>query len=387
MNSLWIHLPLLNNIYQGDSMAYNFPSSLALEFDFYKNDFDPNGNHLVFHSSKSASVSNRPQETFAVSVLSSPSIELCPNDGYVRVQVSCSSAYDFIVRLNGTVVMTDTINLNTTQAMDDTGRSWIGMTGASGGTFARKEIVDFVFYAFDINPAATRVSGYPPGGITSLGASIGLFVFLYTFDGELVSVDSALKDVVVTADTTCGSPPSVNVGFSGFGPYFVRVASFDGDCQIQIYVNGDPVPDSPFIFVRPSTTPSPSSTSPHLVPSASASATSSGLQLISNTPSTSLSTGSSHSSTPSTSSNSTPSPTSISSTLSLLPPPTPPLPLPPELPPGVSLPAELQLPLLLPLQLLPMPLPLLLLPLHSHPLLPFQQATLPSNCFLQCRWQ
>src|SRR3990167_4648227 len=157
MNSLWIHLPLLNNIYQGDSIAYNFPSSLALEFDFYDNDFDPNGNHVVFHSSKSPSANNGPQETFAVSGYATPATELCPSGGYV-VLVLCSANYDFEVSIDGNLELSANVNIPDTYAMDSSGESWIGMTGASGGTFATKEIVDFAFYEYDFDPASTVVT-------------------------------------------------------------------------------------------------------------------------------------------------------------------------------------------------------------------------------------
>ena len=105
--------------------------------DFFKNDGqgDPNGNHLVFHSSRSRITDNSPSEDidFRVSDIFTPGVELCPEGGSNRVEILCSSNYDFSVRLNTVPVnvLSTNIELNAMMCMDATGKSWIGMTGST----------------------------------------------------------------------------------------------------------------------------------------------------------------------------------------------------------------------------------------------------------------
>ena len=295
-------------------MGYNFPSSLAMELDFYQNfaENDPNENHIVFHSSKSATLDNSPNElVFQVSPLVSPSMELANEGGIIRVEVEYLNNHDITVFVNGELQLSHSIDLSEMLAMDVNGFSWIGVTASTGVSFLQSDIVAFSFYEYDVDPAATLVSEYPPGGIAPPDSPISLLVSLFTFEGDPVTIDPTLKNAEVTATTTCSN--LIDVINNLDGTYFISFTLNFNICNLFIFVGGVQIPGGPLLFVFATSTSSSTATAtPTSTPSTSPTSTGTASTSSTSTGTPSATATATPTSTPSTSSTSTSTGTSTS---------------------------------------------------------------------------
>src|SRR3990167_6458426 len=297
-------------------MGYNFPSSLAMELDFFLNfeENDPNGNHIVFHSSKSATLANSPSELeFQVSPLVSPSMDLAIEGGNIRVEVEYLNNHDITVFVNCELQLAHSIDLSEMLAMDVNGFSWIGVTASTGGLFLQSDIVAFSFYEYDVDPAATLVSEFPPGGIAPPDSPISLLVSLFTFEGDPVTIDPTLKNAEVTATTTCSN--LIDVINNLDGTYFISFTLNFNICNLFIFVGGVQIPGGPLLFVFASATSTSTSTAtatPTSTPSTSPTSTGTASTSSTSTGTPSATATATPTSTPSTSSTSTSTGTSTS---------------------------------------------------------------------------
>ena len=137
-------------------------------------------------------------------------------------------------------------------ATDPSGMAWIGITGTSGLASVGKDITEFTFYEFNVDPLQSVV--LLPAAV-ALNSIIQANVQLVTLTGTLVTVSGTLKNAPQTSCTTDG----ITITDNQDGSYLLTFVATVLPCSLTVIVGGVPV--GPFTITElpsPSNTPSPS---------------------------------------------------------------------------------------------------------------------------------
>ncbi len=129
----------------GGGIGYDgITSSLAVEFDTWLNPWpmvdDPDGNHISVHTEGSGP--NSSDETSSIGLVT-PVVNL--SDGAVHTVDIDYTPGTLEISLDGTLVLTvsvDLTDIGEESIVDENGKAWLGLTGATGAAFENHDVFD-----------------------------------------------------------------------------------------------------------------------------------------------------------------------------------------------------------------------------------------------------
>lgn len=128
----------------GGGIGYEgLPNSIAIEFDTYNNalDGDPNDNHISIHTNGQSP--NSQLEVYSIGATTSIPNMKDGNVHTVKIQYSGNQIAVYLDDLNNSV-LTTSLDIASTIALDS-GRAYVGFTGATGANYENHDIISWVF--------------------------------------------------------------------------------------------------------------------------------------------------------------------------------------------------------------------------------------------------
>jgi hypothetical protein len=222
------------------------PNSLAVEFDTFNNTTatgDPNANHIAVQScgvSDGVPQRNSPAHVSPndygfpnclIGSIASPDTTM--SGGGVHTVVidytppppgECfENCGTLTVKLDGTNVLTTFVTLEDEMNLEEGGKAWVGLTGATGAAFENHDILSWTFTP---HTSTTIEENIPPG-------QQGVFTF-GSFNYKVTNSNNTALDLIVTAnslspDTVFPSPGGQCIVYAGTGG---NCWGFDVHCPV-----------------------------------------------------------------------------------------------------------------------------------------------------------